>query len=59
MLGSSIIGFHTQFHRNNFLDSVDRYLPPESRIDREEHAVIPKGNTRRWCVRIRFHWSGR
>jgi trehalose 6-phosphate synthase len=42
MLGSSIIGFHTQFHCNNFLDSVDRYL--ESRIDREEHAVIQRGN---------------
>ena len=42
MLGASIIGFHTQFHCNNFLDSVDRYL--ESRIDREEHAVIQRGN---------------
>jgi trehalose 6-phosphate synthase len=42
MLGSSIVGFHTQFHCNNFLDSVDRYL--ESRIDRDEHAVILRGN---------------
>jgi trehalose 6-phosphate synthase len=41
MLGSSILGFHTQFHCNNFLDSVDRFL--ESRIDREEHAVIQRG----------------
>jgi trehalose 6-phosphate synthase len=41
MLGSSILGFHTQFHCNNFLDSVDRYL--ESRIDREEHAVVQRG----------------
>lgn len=33
LLGSSIMGFHTKFHCNNFLDSVDRYL--EARIDRE------------------------
>ena len=33
MLGSSILGFHTQFDCNNFVDSVDRYL--EARIDRE------------------------
>ncbi|MBI4397708.1 MAG: trehalose-6-phosphate synthase [Candidatus Omnitrophica bacterium] len=31
MLGSDVIGFHTQFHCNNFLDTVDRFL--ESRID--------------------------
>jgi len=41
MLGSSILGFHTQFHCNNFLDSVDRFL--EARIDREEHAVVQSG----------------
>ena len=38
MLGSSILGFHTQFHCNNFFDSVDRYL--EARIDREFDAVV-------------------
>ncbi len=38
MLGSSILGFHTQQHCNNFFDSVDRYL--ESRIDREQNAVV-------------------
>ena len=37
LLGSSILGFHTQYHCNNFLDTVDRYL--ESRIDREQNAV--------------------
>src|SRR5271170_6853210 len=31
LLGSSILGFHTQLHCNNFLNSVDRYL--ETRID--------------------------
>jgi trehalose 6-phosphate synthase len=38
LLGSSIIGFHTQQHCNNFVDSVDAFM--ESRIDREERAVI-------------------
>jgi trehalose 6-phosphate synthase len=38
MLGSSIIGFHTQAHCNNFLDAVDCYL--EARIDRERVAVV-------------------
>ena len=38
LLGSSILGFHTQQHCNNFIDSVDAFM--ESRIDREERAVI-------------------
>ncbi len=38
LLGSSIIGFHTQQHCNNFLDAVDTFM--ESRIDRETNAVI-------------------
>ena len=41
LLGSSILGFHTQLHCNNFLDSVDRYL--EARIDRESNAVVMHG----------------
>jgi trehalose 6-phosphate synthase len=41
LLGSSIIGFHTQLFCNNFIDGVDRYL--EARIDREQHAVVQNG----------------
>jgi trehalose 6-phosphate synthase len=41
LLGSSIVGFHTRAHCNNFLESVDRHL--ESRIDRERQAVIVGG----------------
>ena len=41
ILGSSIFGLHTQFHCNNFLDSVDRFL--EARIDREQNAVVQLG----------------
>jgi trehalose 6-phosphate synthase len=40
LLGSSIIGFHTQFHCNNFFETVDRFV--ESRIDRE-HATVTLG----------------
>jgi trehalose 6-phosphate synthase len=45
LLGSSILGFHTQHHCNNFLDTVDRHL--ESRIDREHNAVVQQG---RWTL---------
>jgi trehalose 6-phosphate synthase len=41
LLGSSIVGFHTQLHCNNFMESVDRYL--EARIDRERFAVVQAG----------------
>jgi trehalose 6-phosphate synthase len=41
LLGSSIVGFHTQLHCNNFLDSADRYL--EARVDRECAAVVQHG----------------
>jgi len=43
LLGSSILGFHTQAHCNNFLDSVDRFL--EARIDHGHDAVVRGGNT--------------
>jgi trehalose-6-phosphate synthase len=41
LLGSSIVGFHIQFHCNNFVDTVDRFL--ESRIDRERLAISYRG----------------
>jgi trehalose 6-phosphate synthase len=42
LLGSSILGFHTHFHCNNFLETVDRYV--ESRIDREWRSVVHCGH---------------
>jgi trehalose 6-phosphate synthase len=42
LLGSTIVGFHTQFHCLNFLDSVDRFL--ECRIDREQSAAHSGGH---------------
>ncbi len=41
LLGSSIIGFHTQLHCNNFIDTADRFI--ECHIERED-AVISVGN---------------
>lgn len=43
LLGSSIMGFHTRFHRNNFVETVDRFL--ESRIDRELSSISYGGGT--------------
>jgi len=43
MLGSSILGFHTQFHCNNFVDTVDRLI--EARVDRESFNVTYRGGT--------------
>jgi len=58
LLGSSIVGFHTQAHCNNFLESVDRYL--ESRLDRERSSVVQGG--RETLVRaypISIDWPSR
>jgi len=41
MLGADLIGFHIQFHCNNFLETVDRVL--ESRIE-WEHFAVRRGN---------------
>ena len=41
MLGSSILGFHTQQHCNNFIEAVDRFL--EARIDRERQSIVLHG----------------
>jgi len=43
LLGSSIVGFHTQLHCNNFLESADRFL--ESHIDRESATVSIGGHS--------------
>jgi trehalose 6-phosphate synthase len=38
MLGADLVGFHTQFHCNNFLETVDRVV--ETRIDWEHFSVV-------------------
>jgi trehalose 6-phosphate synthase len=60
LLGSSILGFHTQLHCNNFIDAVDRYL--EARIDREQTAVVQGPRTtlvRPYPISIEWpnHWT--
>ncbi len=53
LLGSSILGFHTQFHCNNFVDTVDRFL--EAKVDRESFNVSLGGKltaVRRYPISI-------
>src|SRR5262245_46795497 len=55
LLGSSILGFHTQFHCNNFFDTVDRFL--EARVDRETFSISHGGETtevRRYPISIEW-----
>jgi len=61
LLGSSIVGFHTQQHCNNFVEAVDRFL--ESRIDRERQSVVQGGReclVRSYPISIEWpnHWAG-
>ena len=42
LLGSTILGFHTQYHCRNFIDTVDRYL--EARIGYENSWVSHGGH---------------
>jgi trehalose 6-phosphate synthase len=60
LLGSSILGFHTQLHCNNFIETVDRFL--EARIDRERFAIVFNGHTtlvRPYPISIEWpnHWA--
>ncbi|WP_114973007.1 alpha,alpha-trehalose-phosphate synthase (UDP-forming) [Rhodoferax ferrireducens] len=53
LLGSSILGFHTQFHCNNFVDTVDRFI--EARVDRASFNVTFGGKStavRRYPISI-------
>jgi trehalose 6-phosphate synthase len=43
MMGADIIGFHTQFHCNNFIETVDRFL--ETRVDYEHFSITREGHT--------------
>ncbi|HEX2825769.1 MAG TPA: trehalose-6-phosphate synthase [Burkholderiales bacterium] len=55
LLGSSIVGFHTQFHCNNFFDTVDRYL--EARVSRETSTISYGGDpteVRRYPISIEW-----
>jgi alpha,alpha-trehalose-phosphate synthase [UDP-forming] len=45
LLGADLIGFHTQTHCNNFLETVDRAL--EARTEWDRFAVVRQGHTTR------------
>ena len=52
---ASILGFHTQFHCNNFFDTVDRFL--EARVDRETFSISYGGElteVRRYPISIEW-----
>ena len=53
----AFLGFHTQSHCNNFIDSADRFL--EARIDRERNAVVRGGREPASSGRTRSRWNGR
>jgi len=43
LLGSSVVGFHTQLHCNNFMEAADRFI--ECHIDREDSTISVGGHT--------------
>lgn len=58
LLGSSILGFHTRFHCNNFIDTVDRML--EARIERETSQICFGGqSTAIKTYPISIEWPGK
>jgi len=55
LLGSSILGFHAQFHCNNFFDTADRFM--EARVDRETFTISYGGDpteVRRYPISIEW-----
>ena len=57
LLGCSILGFHTQFHCNNFVDTVDRDAG-SARRPRNVHHLLSAASRPR-CGAIRSRSSGR
>jgi len=57
LLGSTILGFHTRFHCNNFLQTVDRFI--EARIEHESSTVSYGGHlTQVETYPISIAWPG-
>jgi trehalose 6-phosphate synthase/phosphatase len=58
MLSADILGFHTRYHCQNFLDTVDRFV--ECQIDREHMTVTLKGRVCRVAAYpISIEWPPR
>ncbi|RTL52936.1 MAG: trehalose-6-phosphate synthase [Rhodocyclaceae bacterium] len=57
LLGSTILGFHTPYHRKNFIETVDRFL--ETRIEHENSTISYRGKlTMVQDYPISIHWPG-
>lgn len=59
LLGNDLLGFHIQYHCNNFLDTVDRTI--EARVDYERFRVFRGGrptHVRPFPISIDFHQIG-
>ena len=57
LLGADLVGFHTQFHCNNFLETVERTIEGRDRVGglhRRAAASTPRG-----CGRSRSAWRRR
>lgn len=60
MLGADLLGFHTQLHCNNFIDTIGHEL--EARIDLEQFAVVKQSHTtyvKPFPISIAFYESDR
>ena len=60
MLGSDLLGFHLQYHCNNFLDTVDRGI--ESRVDYEQFRAFRGGRptyVRAFPISVDYEQIGR
>ena len=59
MLSCDLIGFHVQYHCNNFLDTVNRLL--ESRVDTEKFSIVRSGKEtfiRAFPISVNGYMSG-
>lgn len=59
MLGCDLIGFHLQFHCNNFLETANRLL--ECRIDTEKFSIVRAGKetfVRAFPISVNGHMKG-
>jgi alpha,alpha-trehalose-phosphate synthase [UDP-forming] len=59
LLGNDILGFHIQYHCNNFMDTVDRGI--EAKVDYEHYRIFRGGrptHVRAFPISVDFHQIG-
>lgn len=60
LLGNDIMGFHIQYHCNNFMDTVDRGI--EAKVDYEQFRIFRGGrptHVRAFPISVDFHQIGK